>query len=64
MNLSIPDMNCGHCRASVTRALTELDPQAKVAVDLAARTAQVDTTAPLPAVIAALDAVGFTATPA
>ncbi|WP_323041968.1 heavy-metal-associated domain-containing protein [Gemmobacter sp.] len=64
MNLSIPDMNCGHCRASVTRALTELDPQAKVAVDLTARTAQVETTAPLPAVIAALDAVGFAATPA
>lgn len=64
MHLSIPDMSCGHCRASVTRALTELDPAARVTVDLTARTAQVDTTAPLPAVLAALEAVGFAAEPA
>lgn len=62
MNLSIPDMTCGHCRASVTQALTTLDPGAKVAVDLTARTARVETTAPPETVIAALAAIGFEAT--
>lgn len=61
MDLSIPDMTCGHCRASVTRALTELDPQAKVEVDLPARTARVETTASLQSVLGALGAVGFEA---
>lgn len=61
MDLSIPDMTCGHCRASVTRALTELDPQARVEVDLPARTARVETSAPLQTVIAALGAIGFEA---
>ncbi len=64
MELSIPDMSCGHCRASVTKALTELDPQAKVEVDLPARTAHVETAADPTAVIAALAAVGFEATAA
>lgn len=61
MNLSIPEMSCGHCRASVTAALLALDPQARVAVDLETRRAEVDTVAPAAAVIAALDAAGFDA---
>lgn len=61
MDLAIPEMNCGHCRASVTRALTDLDPAARVEVDLTARQAHVETSAPAEAVIAALAAVGFEA---
>jgi len=61
MDLSIPDMSCGHCRASVTQALTELDPKAVVQVDLPARRAHVETVASLDAVIAALGAIGFEA---
>ena len=33
--LSIPDMTCGHCKATVEKTVTGLDPAAKVAVDLA-----------------------------
>lgn len=61
MILTIPDMSCGHCRASVIAALTALDPAARVEVDLEARTAQVATAAGPKAVLAALDAVGFPA---
>lgn len=64
MNLSIPEMNCGHCRASVTEAVTRLDPQARVEVDLPARIARIVTAAPEAAVLAALAEVGFTAHPA
>lgn len=63
MQFSIPDMTCGHCRAAVTGALVALDPQAKVTVDLSTRRADVETSAPAAAVIAALGEVGFTATP-
>jgi copper chaperone len=59
--LSIPDMSCGHCKASVEKAIHTLDPTAKVAVDLAARTVTIDSATPMAAVIAALDDVGFPA---
>jgi copper chaperone len=63
MELSIPDMTCGHCSRSVTAALKALDPRAEVAVDLSARRARVETSAPAAAVIAALAEAGFDATP-
>ena len=58
---SIPDMNCGHCKAAVEAAVRKLDPDASIEVDLAARRAEVTSTQPLPAMIAALAAVGFPA---
>jgi copper chaperone len=61
MILTIPDMSCGHCRASVVAALTALDQGAQVVVDLDRRQAEVTTVASADAVIAALDAVGFPA---
>lgn len=61
MELSIPDMSCGHCRTSVTEAVTRLDPAAKIEVDLAARRARLQTAAAPDAVIAALKDVGFAA---
>jgi copper chaperone len=64
MDLSIPDMTCGHCKASVTQALLALDPKAEVTVDLPARRASVRTSASAQAVLDALGAIGFEATPA
>lgn len=62
--LSVPEMNCGHCKASVEAALTRLDPSARVVVDLTARRVDVTSQAPTAAMIAALGAAGFDATPA
>ena len=59
--LTIPDMNCGHCKASVEKAIRTLDPAAKVAVDLATRTVTIETATPMAAVVAALDGAGFPA---
>jgi copper chaperone len=58
---SIPDMNCGHCKAAVTAAIAKLDPDAQVVVDLVSRRATVTTVQPPAAVIAALATVGFPA---
>lgn len=60
--LSIPDMTCGHCKASVEQALGKLAGVQTVSVDLPARTATVEGPAEPAALIAALDSIGFPAT--
>ena len=60
--LSIPDMSCGHCRASIEGALAPLPGFAGISFDAEARTATVAGTVPEAALIAALDAIGFPAT--
>lgn len=59
--LSVPDMSCGHCKASIEAAIARLDSAAGVKVDLAGRTVEVDSNTPAPALIAALDEIGFPA---
>jgi copper chaperone len=56
--LSVPDMSCGHCKASVEAALAPL--AAKVQVDLPARRVTAEGAAP-EALIRALEAIGFPA---
>ncbi len=56
--LSVPDMSCGHCKASVEAALAPI--AAKVEVDLPARRVRAEGAAD-EALIKALDAIGFPA---
>lgn len=62
MKLSIPDMSCGHCKATVEKTIASVDPAAQVAVDLASRTVEVRSTASDSALLQALDAEGYPAT--
>lgn len=62
--LSIPDMSCGHCKATVEAALTGVPGTRDIRVDLAQRQVSVAGDAPLPALLAALSAVGYPATSA
>lgn len=62
MKLHIPDMSCGHCTAAVTKTVQALDGAAVVTTDLTTRQAQIDTSADLAAVQAALAAAGYPAT--
>jgi copper chaperone len=64
IKLAIPDMNCGHCKASVEAAVRALDAGAMLEVDLQARTASVQTQATPAAIIAALAEIGFPASAA
>jgi len=63
IKLSIPDMTCGHCKASVEGAIHGLDAAAQVAVDLQSKTASVKTVLPANSIMAALADIGFSATP-
>lgn len=60
--LSIPDMTCGHCKASVESALKSLSDAGDVTVDLAAKTATATGPAAPATLLKALDEVGFPAT--
>lgn len=59
--ISVPDMSCGHCKASVEAALARLPDTAPVAVDLTTRRVEVKGAAQPAAILAALDAIGFPA---
>lgn len=59
--LSVPDMTCGHCRASVESALAALPDAGKITVDLPARRVEVSGPAAAETIIAALDEIGFPA---
>ncbi len=61
--LSIPDMTCGHCKAAVEKAVSSIDPSAKVEVDLQAHTAEIRSAADLQEILAALKEEGYEATP-
>ena len=60
--LTIPDMSCGHCAGVITKALKELDRDATIAFDMPAHTVELNTSAPLEEVVAALEDAGYPAT--
>lgn len=59
---AIPQMSCGHCKASVEKAVAGVDPAAKVSVDLTTRHADIISTSTPAALIAALKQAGYEAT--
>jgi len=60
--LSVPEMSCGHCKATVEKAVASVDAGASVDVDLENRTVSIETSADNAALIAALKAEGYEAT--
>jgi copper chaperone len=63
MKLHVPDMSCGHCVASITKAIKAVESEAHVVCDLATRTVEVAIHANVQPdkVVSALDEIGFTA---
>ncbi|MBP9952029.1 MAG: heavy metal-associated domain-containing protein [Cypionkella sp.] len=62
ITLAIPDMSCGHCKASVEAALSPLCGVKTVTVDLASRQVQIDGSPKTDALLASLSEIGFPAT--
>ena len=62
--LSIPDMSCGHCRASIEAALSPLPGVTAIRFDAQNRTAEIDGTAPVETLLTILADIGFPAQPA
>ncbi len=59
LNLTVPDMSCGHCVKVITAAVQALDARAIVETDLASKKVTIDTAADIKAVIAAMTEAGY-----
>jgi copper chaperone len=62
LELSVPDMTCGGCKAAVEKALRPLAAPAEVTVDLTRRQVAFHGSVDAARMIAALDSIGFPAT--
>jgi copper chaperone len=45
LKLRVPEMSCGHCAATIEKAVKGIDPSAQVEVDLTTKVARIATTA-------------------
>ena len=61
MQFHVKDMTCGGCAKSVTKAITNLDRNAKVDTDPVSRTVKVETSASQTEVLRVLASAGFPA---
>jgi copper chaperone len=59
LQFNIPRMSCAHCVKAVTEAVHEVDPQAKVQVDLAGKQVSVDSQAERQKIVASLAEAGY-----
>lgn len=60
IEFKVPDMTCGGCVASVTKALKAADPACEVKVDLDSKQVQVDSTKSRDELVAVVADAGFT----
>jgi len=56
----VNDMTCGHCVASVTKAVKAVEPAAKVDIDLGSKRVRVEGTDARDKIEAAIKDAGFT----
>ena len=61
LKLSVPDMSCGGCKASVEKVLGSLAAPSGLTIDMAARQVSFDGPADADQMIAALARIGFPA---
>jgi copper chaperone len=63
MRFHVENMTCGHCDRTIRKAIAALSPAATVAIDLGAKTVEVDGTLTAEQIVAALAEEGYTAVP-
>jgi copper chaperone len=59
MEFEVKDMSCGGCARSITRAVTSVDPTAKLDFDIATKIVKVDSALPSERLIAVIEAAGY-----
>lgn len=63
LELNVEGMSCGHCAGRVSKAITGVDPAAKVEVDLAAKVVRVESGASPQQLAEAVTEAGYPASP-
>lgn len=61
IELTLPDMTCGHCVKTVTQTVQQLDPSARVTIDLPSHKVVIESTQSPEAIRAALADEGYPA---
>ncbi|MFM0033952.1 heavy-metal-associated domain-containing protein [Paraburkholderia strydomiana] len=59
MEFEVKDMSCGGCANSITRAVTGVDPQATVDIDVASKIVNVDSVLSTERLLAVIEDAGF-----
>jgi copper chaperone len=59
LKLNVPDMTCGHCAGTVTKAVQSVDSQAAVTIDLPSKTVSIMTAADAARISQAVEAAGY-----
>jgi copper chaperone len=59
MEFAVPDMSCGGCANAIKRAVTSLDPAAKLEVDVPVKIVKITSTVAAEQLIEAIEAAGF-----
>jgi copper chaperone len=59
IEFDVQAMSCGHCVATVTQTIKQLDPQAKVEVDLAHKKVKVESAEERASIANALTEAGY-----
>ncbi len=59
IELTLPDMTCGHCVQAVTTAVRKLDSNAQVQCDLPSHAVRIETTVPRDRIVQALSIAGY-----
>ncbi len=62
-SFDVRGMSCGHCVKAVTTSIHEIDPAAKVDVDLTSGRVDVDSSRPVDAIAKAIVDAGYEARP-
>ncbi|MBV7485940.1 heavy-metal-associated domain-containing protein [Bordetella sp. BOR01] len=63
IQFSVPDMSCGHCVSTITQAVQQAVPGARVTADLSARRVTVENASEADVVRAAIVQAGYDAQP-
>lgn len=59
---SVPDMTCGHCASTITKAVKSEDPKAKVEVSLSERLVKVESSLSTAELTERITEAGYTPT--
>lgn len=60
MELEVKDMTCGHCAGVITKAVKEVDAQAKVDIEVATRTVRIESARGANDFLSAIEEAGYT----
>ncbi|MCC8403557.1 heavy-metal-associated domain-containing protein [Paraburkholderia sp. MMS20-SJTN17] len=59
MEFEVKDMSCGGCASAITRAVANVDPAARLDVDISSKIVKIDSVLPPQRLAAAIEAAGF-----